>query len=74
MLELEKIQVLIVDDSVTIRQVIAKYLGDDYYAIHASNGVEAWQELQSNKSISLVFADLHMPVMNGMMLLQQIRK
>ena len=73
MLKLEEIHVLVVDDSATIRNVIEKHLGDAYFTIHASNGEEAWQLIESNDSISLVFADLHMPVMNGMLLLQQIR-
>ena len=71
--ELEKIHVLVVDDSATIRNVIAKHLGDAYLTIQASNGEEAWQLIESNDSISLAFADLHMPVMNGMLLLKQIR-
>ena len=71
--ELEKIHVLIVDDSATIRNVIEKHLGEAYFTIHASNGEEAWQLIQSNDSISLVFADMHMPVMNGMLLLKEIR-
>ena len=71
--ELEKIYVLVVDDSATIRNVIEKHLGEAYFIIHASNGEEAWQLIQSNDSISLVFADMHMPVMNGMLLLKQVR-
>ena len=73
MQELEKTHVLIVDDSATIRNVITKHLGEAYFTIHASNGEEAWQLIQSNDSISLVFADMHMPVMNGMLLLKQVR-
>ena len=73
MQELEKTHVLIVDDSATIRNVIAKHLGEAFFTVHASNGEEAWQLIQSNDSISLVFADMHMPVMNGMLLLKQIR-
>ena len=73
MSELEKIHVLVVDDSATIRNAIAKHLGEAYFTIHASNGQEAWQLIQSNDSVSLVFADMHMPVMNGMLLLKQIR-
>jgi diguanylate cyclase (GGDEF)-like protein len=73
MQELEKNHVLIVDDSATIRNVITKHLGEAYFTVHACNGEEAWQLIQSNDSISLVFADMHMPVMNGMLLLKQIR-
>ena len=68
-----KAVVLIVDDSATVRNMIAKHLGGTYSTIHASNGEEAWQALQSEQSITLIFVDLHMPVMNGMMLLEQIR-
>ena len=73
MTQIEKIHVLIVDDSATIRNVIAKHLGEAYCAVFACNGEEAWSLLQSNNAISLVFVDLHMPVMNGMVLLKQIR-
>ena len=73
MSEIEKIHVLIVDDSATIRKIITKHLGEKYVTLCAANGEEAWQILQSNSVISLVFLDLHMPVMNGMMLLKQIR-
>ena len=73
MSEPEKTHVLVVDDSATIRNIIAKHLGEAYFTVHASNGEEAWQLIQSNDSISLVFADMHMPVMNGMLLLKQIR-
>lgn len=73
MSELDKMHVLVVDDSATIRNVIAKHLGEAYFIIQASNGQEAWQLIQSNDSVSLVFADMHMPVMNGMLLLKQIR-
>lgn len=70
----EKKNILVVDDSVTVRKIIAKQLGDDYVVFHADNGDEAWQILQSNDALSLVFLDLHMPVMNGMILLKQIRE
>ncbi|HHO59008.1 MAG TPA: response regulator [Thiotrichales bacterium] len=73
MSQLEKVHVLVVDDSVTTRNSIARHLGDAYFILHASDGAEAWELVQSNASISLVFADLHMPVMNGMVLLKQIR-
>ncbi len=70
----EKVHVLIVDDSATIRSVIAKHLDDSFFISHAENGDVAWDRIQEDSSISLVFADLHMPVMNGMLLLKQIRE
>lgn len=73
MSQLEKVHVLVVDDSSTTRNTISKHLGDAYFTLQASNGAEAWELVKSNPSIALIFADLHMPVMNGMVLLKQIR-
>lgn len=73
MSQLDKAHILIVDDSKTTRNTIASYLGEDYIVLLASNGQEAWQLIKTNSSISLVFSDLHMPVMNGMALLKRIR-
>lgn len=67
-------EILVVDDSPTICATIAKYLGDAYITHLAADGEEAWKLLLSNEAISLVFADMHMPVMNGMLLLQKIRE
>jgi diguanylate cyclase (GGDEF)-like protein len=69
-----KAEILIVDDSPTIRAAIGKHLGDEYITHFATDGEEGWTLLQSNASIMLVFADMHMPVMNGMLLLQKIRE
>ena len=69
----DKTEILVVDDSATICSTIAKYLGDEYSTHLAANGEEAWTLLQSNEAISLIFSDMHMPVMNGMQLLQTIR-
>jgi diguanylate cyclase (GGDEF)-like protein len=70
----DKTEILIVDDSPTICATLAKYLGDGYSVHFAGDGDEGWKLLQANESISLVFADMHMPVMNGMQLLQNIRE
>jgi diguanylate cyclase (GGDEF)-like protein len=67
-------EILIVDDSPTIRAAIGKHLGEEYTVYFATDGEEGWKLLQSNTSIALVFADMHMPVMNGMLLLQKIRE
>lgn len=69
-----KIKVLIVDDSLTSRTLIAKHLSDSYECLMASDGEEAWEHLLADESITLVFADMHMPVLNGMLLLQRMRE
>jgi len=44
-----------------------------YIVQTAANGVEAWEALQNNLSISMIFSDMQMPKMNGMELLLKIR-
>ena len=67
--------ILIVDDSRTIRSVIKKTLqiaevpyGEVY---EAENGQEALDVMQANW-IDLVFADINMPVMNGVEMIEQM--
>lgn len=69
----EKTEILVVDDSATIRATIAKYL-NEYTTHQAADGEEGWRLLQHNENIALVFCDMHMPIMNGMQLLQEIRE
>ena len=52
----------------------SKMLGEQYIVRSASNGEEAWNIIESNPAVTLVFTDMHMPVMNGMELLIKIRK
>jgi two-component system chemotaxis response regulator CheY len=69
-------QILVVDDSQTVRSVIAKTLtltGIDPGDIHqAANGQEALVYMQSN-AIDLVFTDINMPVMSGIAMVEIMR-
>ena len=60
--------ILIVDDSVIVRRMVKKTLnmtGVDVGTVHeAENGKEALQ-IMSDEWIDIVFADLHMPEMTG---------
>lgn len=68
-----KKKVLIIDNSKTSRSLIARYLDDSYECCMANNGEEGWQILLEDTSITLIFAALDMPVLNGMLLLERIR-
>lgn len=67
-------QILIVDDSRVIRRAAVKILANEFDVIEAEDGEDAWQQLQENKRISVVFTDLGMPNMDGYQLLNAIRK
>lgn len=66
-------QVLIVDDSAVMRQLLASSLTTwDYQTIVASNGAEAWERFQQ-QPVSLVLTDWMMPEVDGLELIRRIR-
>lgn len=69
-----KREILVVDDSATILATAKKMLGDQYVIQTAQNGAEAWEMIQQDFAIAMVFSDIQMPVMNGMELLLKIRE
>jgi len=69
----EKPEILVVDDSKVIRLAAKKMLGNDYEIHLAEDGQVAWELLQKDNDISVVFTDLSMPNMDGMELLELIR-
>lgn len=57
---------MIVDDAMTNRALLKKYLEDDYEIIEAANGQEAIDIIKEQQlSISLILLDLVMPEKNG---------
>ncbi len=69
--------VLIVDDSLTMRQVIRKSVVISGFDLgecwEAGNGKEALDVLQS-RWVDLILADLNMPVMNGLEMMRELKK
>jgi chemotaxis family two-component system sensor histidine kinase/response regulator PixL len=67
--------ILIVDDSLTLRQTLALTLQKSGYRIlQARDGREALEQLQQNSNIQLVVSDVEMPNMNGFEFLSQRRQ
>ena len=69
--------VLIVDDSMIIRKMVAKTLSisdlDIAECYYAENGRQALEQLRENW-IDIVFADINMPEMNGVELVAEMQK
>ena len=69
------INVLLVDDSATIRAILEKTLRIAEVPVnechHASNGKEAL-EVIDKQWIDLIFADINMPVMNGVEMIDRL--
>jgi chemotaxis protein histidine kinase CheA/ActR/RegA family two-component response regulator len=58
--------VLLVDDSITVRQTLALTLQKaGYQVLQAKDGYEAIEQLQQHRDIQLVICDIEMPRMNG---------
>ena len=65
--------ILLVDDDPFVREMIGEILSDlDYISLYAEHGEEALQ-LINTTNVDAIITDMHMPVMDGMTLIQQIR-
>ncbi|HTF90999.1 MAG TPA: response regulator [Planctomycetota bacterium] len=71
-------KVLIVDDSTTMRKIIARVLRQADIAVEhvleASNGVEGLERLASDPDIQLVLSDVNMPSMDGLAFVRAVRE
>ena len=65
---------LVVDDSAVMRRVITKMLEDIGFTCEAAgDGAAALAMLLDDRGFDLVCSDLHMPVMNGIELVRELR-
>ncbi|MEG4072985.1 hybrid sensor histidine kinase/response regulator [Microcoleus sp. Pol14C2] len=67
-------QILVVDDSYTIRQLLSLTLTRARYrVVQAKDGLDALEKLQNGLDCSLAIVDIEMPRMDGFELLRSIR-
>jgi len=71
--------ILVIDDELMIRETFSEYLkAYGYNVFTAENGQNGLEKIKmfigNNTSIDVVFSDIHMPVMNGLDMLNEIRK
>jgi len=70
-----KKNILIIDDSESIREVIASGLETaGYSVVKGINGEDGLLCLQNNPDVELIITDLNMPVMDGITFLKEVRK
>ena len=71
------LKILVVDDSAVMRKMIIRTINlcglDVAEILEAGNGKEGLELLKSKK-IDLLFADVNMPVMDGLEMLAEVRK
>jgi chemosensory pili system protein ChpA (sensor histidine kinase/response regulator) len=67
--------VLIVDDSITVRELLSMTFKKAGYRVQqARDGKEAWEKMRSGIPCDLVFCDIEMPRMDGLELLSRMQK
>ncbi|MBD1808091.1 hybrid sensor histidine kinase/response regulator [Microcoleus sp. FACHB-SPT15] len=70
----QPLRILVVDDSITVREVERKLLENQGYEVEvAVNGMDAWNAIRINH-YDLVITDIDMPRMNGIELVSQIKQ
>lgn len=67
-------RVLFVDDSRLMRMCAYKILNETFDLIVAESAEQAWEILNDDEHIQILFTDLQMPGKNGFELLQQVRE
>jgi two-component system chemotaxis response regulator CheY len=66
--------VLVVDDSLSIREAVGFILQNEGYQVIKAESAKNALESIEGKQIDLVITDLHMPEINGIELTKEIRK
>jgi two-component system cell cycle response regulator len=70
----ERARILLVDDSMLMRKAASKMLGEEFDVVTAVDGDDAWDKIQTDRAIQVVFTDLSMPRMDGYALLRCVRE
>lgn len=67
--------VLVVDDSITVRELLSMSFNKLGYRVEqARDGQEAWDKLRGGLVCDMIFSDIEMPRMNGLELLSNLHK
>jgi len=69
--------ILIVDDSSTMRKIISRSLRQAGLSVdeifEAGDGIDGLTALEANKSVGLILSDINMPNMDGIEFVKQVR-
>ncbi|MCL1492188.1 MAG: response regulator [Pseudanabaena sp. Salubria-1] len=67
--------VLIVDDSITVRELLSLTFAKVGYRVEqAKDGQDAWEKLRAGLPCDMIFCDIEMPRMDGLDLLSRLQK
>ena len=67
-------QILVVDDSAGIRHQVSSFLIENGFSvIMADDGTKGLEAMKANPSVQLIIADVNMPDMDGITMVEKIR-
>ena len=68
-------KLLVVDDSSTMRRIIKNTLARLGYkdVLEGADGIEGWEQMNTNPDIDMLITDWNMPEMNGLELVKKVR-
>jgi two-component system chemotaxis response regulator CheY len=67
-------QILVVDDSDAVRNEVSSFLsGNGFTVATAVDGKDGLDKVKANPDLKLVFADVNMPNMDGLTMIEKIR-
>jgi two-component system chemotaxis sensor kinase CheA len=70
-----EVKILFAEDTPFFRTVVRKHLESAGYNVDVVNdGTEAWEKLKAGEQYDLILSDIEMPGMNGIELVQHIKK
>lgn len=68
-------KILVVDDSSTVRQMVAAVLSQaGYEVLEAMDGIEGTKKLRENPQVAMVLCDVNMPKMGGIEMLSHMKE
>jgi two-component system, chemotaxis family, chemotaxis protein CheY len=67
-------KILVVDDSATVRNEVGGFFSENGIEVATANdGKDGLAKLKADPEVKLVFADVNMPVMDGLTMIEKIR-
>jgi YesN/AraC family two-component response regulator len=73
--KLKKLKLLFVEDEADLVEIITDTLKKlDANFLSAKNGQEALELIEQNRDIDIIVTDINMPVMNGLKMIEELKK
>ncbi len=68
-------KILVVDDSLTVRQQVALALtGAGFQVVEAADGVDGLEKMTAHPDLAMVLCDVNMPRMTGIEMLEELKR